>query len=113
MDDVALLEEEQLNARCRNMTDDEVLQACWLRGLPVGRFVNGVGLAGNYGDDCKSNELRELLTHHLQMMQLVMMHCSSSLILVKGKLIRDIALQMMVLHLQPLRYQMMLDQLHR
>jgi len=40
IDDVALIEEGQLDNACIEMTEEEVLDAVWLRGLPVGGFAS-------------------------------------------------------------------------
>eukprot|EP00580_Thalassiosira_gravida_P013723 CAMPEP_0201681010 /NCGR_PEP_ID=MMETSP0494-20130426/50892_1 /ASSEMBLY_ACC=CAM_ASM_000839 /TAXON_ID=420259 /ORGANISM="Thalassiosira gravida, Strain GMp14c1" /LENGTH=516 /DNA_ID=CAMNT_0048164741 /DNA_START=401 /DNA_END=1952 /DNA_ORIENTATION=+ len=95
MDDAALIEEGQLECHCCRMTEEEVLDACWLRGLPLGRFVTvggtttaaddrggGGGTGGNRGngvDDSQITIMRNVLTNHLQMMKAVMTMKDSSL----------------------------------
>ena len=148
LDDVALLKDAQLDDECNGMTEEEVLDACWLRGLPVGRFVNAVHsddagdvIIDNLGNVDRSSPtnsdtntktdalkkehvwkdiqiMRLLLTDHLQMMQTIMTLDPSSqfsssetagaALRSKGSLVRDVTLQLLILHLPAIRYQMMM-----
>ena len=108
MDDAALLEEGQLDDGCDDMTDDEVLDACWLRGLPVGRFANSgaVGIENTATKEREIGSMRNLLTNHLRMMSFVMVDEGSGL-RSRGSLVRDSSLQLLVLHLPAIRHKMM------
>lgn len=99
MDDISLIEEGQLDNECIDMTEEEVLDSCWLRGLPVGRFATNMNMMDSEGETVQS--MRKVLTHHLQMMDHVF---GTSL---HSKLVRDTTLQLLVLHLPAIRYRMM------
>ena len=118
MDDAALIEESQLYHECSGMTDQEVLEACWLRGLPVGRFVKNAIAAGGANVGSEVSIMRKILTNHLQMMQTIMAYDVSSTISTgnesvslrsKGDLVRDCTLQLLVLHLPAIRYGIMME----
>ena len=102
MDDTALIEEGQLDSQCRNMTEEEVLDACWLRGLPVGRFatMNSGADASVHIRETEIKEMRKTLSNQLQMMNAVMRRRE------KGELVRDTTLQLLVLHLPAIRRSM-------
>jgi len=53
-DDNLLLEENYHLLKCKNITDPEIMQACFIRGYPIN---------GTY------DEMREYLTNHLLMIQ--------------------------------------------
>mmetsp|Transcript_9451 Transcript_9451/g.20452 ORF Transcript_9451/g.20452 Transcript_9451/m.20452 type:complete len:573 (-) Transcript_9451:198-1916(-) len=135
MDDAALIEEGQLECHCHRMTEEEVLDACWLRGLPLGRFVKVGGIIAadrggggvNGVDDSQVAMMRNALTNHLQMMKTIMTIQDSSslvhhrpssfvgmetttgcLLRPKGDLVRDTTLQLLILHLPAVRYSMMM-----
>ncbi|KAL9181821.1 hypothetical protein ACHAXT_012164 [Thalassiosira profunda] len=91
MDDSSLIEKNQLENGCGGMTEEEVLDACWLRGLPVGRFA-----IADAGSHSSLDEMRKILTHHLQMMEAVTTQSRS-------KMVRDATLQLLVLHLPAIR----------
>jgi hypothetical protein len=111
LDDAMLIEEGHLDDGCTNLTNDEVLHACLVRGLPVGRFAHAV----SFETEDVFNTMRTLLTRHLNMMREVMTVRESFSfegqkyltggvgILFRGKLVRDHALQLLVLHLPALR----------
>eukprot|EP00985_Skeletonema_marinoi_P006974 scaffold3046_cov102-Skeletonema_marinoi.AAC.2 len=68
MDDAALIEERQLDIKCGGMTEEEILDACWMRGLPVGRFATRtISKVDEGGENVQT--MRSILTNHLQMMQ--------------------------------------------
>lgn len=115
MDDAALIEEMGGDALCGGMTDDEVLDACWLRGLPVGRFVNvgGSVRSGIHRREEEMQEMRIALSNHLGMMKVLMPECrplpadgiqSSPENRYRGALVRDDALKLLVLHLPAVRF---------
>jgi len=115
MDDAALIEEGQLDSECSGMTEEEVLDACWLRGLPLASFVrnNKSGDHGDYGKEDEVHTMRQVLKHHLQMMEAVMMDpliCNSTtsktVLRSKGILVRDTTLQLLILHLPAIRCSM-------
>jgi len=117
MDDAALIEEMGGDALCGGMTDDEVLDACWLRGLPVGRFVNvgGSVRSGIHRREEEMQEMRIALSNHLGMMKVLMPECrplpadgiqSSPENRYRGALVRDDALKLLVLHLPAVRFSM-------
>ena len=60
-DDDLLIQEGYDIMACNIMTNDEVVEACWLRGLPIG-IISTTGI-GNY------TAMREQLTMHLIMMK--------------------------------------------
>lgn len=111
IDDVTLIQEGYLKDGGASLTGDEVMTACSARGLPVGRFAREV----SSGENEEAN-MRTLLTNHLKMMQAVMMVRET--VSVDGKrlltggvgissmrtLVRDHALQFLVLHLPAIRY---------
>ena len=117
MDDAALIEEMRGDGLCGGMADDEVLDACWLRGLPVGRFVN-VGGSVRPGIHQREDEIREMriaLSNHLSMMKVLMTEYrplsaddtqSSPEIRSRGALVRDDALKLLALHLPAIRFSM-------
>lgn len=101
LDDIALIEEGTISSECMGLTDEEVLEACWIRGLPMGK-------------EGEVHMLRRLLKHHLQMMEPIMA-CSigssarggtSPTLCSKGELVRDRILILLVLHLATIRYSM-------
>lgn len=121
MDDAAMIEEGQLEAECGGMTEEEILDACWLRGLPLGRFVkaNTADRGSCLGGGNEALLMRKVLANHLQMVKIVMMNhhllaASPKEIvendwLPKGDLVRDTTLQLLILHLPAIRYSMMLN----
>ena len=120
MDDAALIEEMiGFDGPCEGMADDEVLDACWLRGLPVGRFANAGGSAGpgiRRREEDEVREMRVALSNHLGMMEVLMTECrglpshddfrSSSEIRSGRALVRDDVLKLLVLHLPAIRFSM-------
>jgi len=109
MDDAALIEEGQIDIKCTGMTEEEVLDACWMRGLPVGRFATCTGDSGTEEDEVKM--MRVSLTNHLQMMK----YAHSSLgndeaMHSRGALVRDKTLQLLILHLPAIRHELMMRQ---
>ena len=103
IDDLALVEEGQIEACCSDLSNDEVLDACSIRGLPVGRFVRDV--TGSESSEIQF--MRASLTNHLRMVR-VMMHREKSSHAEKRlrderSLVRDDALKLLVLHLPSLR----------
>ena len=129
LDDIALIEEGHLRSECIGLTNDEVLEACWIRGLPVGRFVGTMSNHISYGRECHrdGNEgelqmMRRVLMHHLQMMETIMA-CRNSggftrdddndddsdtipILRSRRELVRDNTLLLLVLHLPAIRYSM-------
>ena len=102
IDDVALIEEGQLDSGCIEMTEEEVLDAVWLRGLPVGGFASldnsSTSSSTNGSREDEVHQMRKILTSHLLMMKHVMDKR------LKGELVRDSTLQLLVLHLPAIRY---------
>lgn len=93
-DDAALIEEGQINIQCCEMREDEVLDACWLRGLPVGRFVHGVQERNSKDDEL--HIMRKELTNHLQMMKYAhMMVGNDTSMCSRSELVRDKTLQLL------------------
>ena len=93
-DDVALIEEGQIDIQCSGMREDEVLDACWLRGLPVGRFVHGV--EERHSKDDELHIMRKELTNHLQMMKYAhMMVENDTSMCSRSELVRDKTLQLL------------------
>ena len=129
LDDIALIEEGHLRSECIGLTNDEVLEACWIRGLPVGRFVGTMSNHISYGRECHrdGNEgelqmMRRVLMHHLQMMETIMA-CRNSggftrdddndddsdtipILRSRRELVRSNTLLLLVLHLPAIRYSM-------
>jgi len=112
VDDAALLEEGQLENGCNDMTDDEILDACWVRGLPIGRFTRARKIDRNrdVGDGNLSQAeigvMREIFSNHLKMAKLVMSDDDNAPDLrPRGDLVRDPALRLLVLHLPAIRSQ--------
>ncbi|KAL7483180.1 hypothetical protein ACHAW6_008842 [Cyclotella cf. meneghiniana] len=111
-DDATLLEEGHLEAGCVDMTEEEVLDACLTRGLPVGRFARNLSGEAIREIQC----MRTLLTNHLNMMRGVMMYrdkCSMEEqqllsgrdgLRSKNSLVRDVAIHLLVLQLPAIRY---------
>ncbi|KAL3781779.1 hypothetical protein HJC23_009209 [Cyclotella cryptica] len=114
-DDATLLEEGHCEAGCDGMTDEEVLDACLSRGLPVARFARDTSGEAMGEIQC----MRTLLTNHLKMMSGVMKYrgeCSvreqqlfpaKDGVCSKSSLVRDVALHVLVLHLPAIRYQLL------
>jgi len=104
IDDVALIEEGQLDNACIEMTEEEVLDACWLRGLPVGGFASldssSISSSTNGSREDEVYQMRKILTNHLLMMKHVMDKR------LKRELVRDSTLQLLVVHLTAIRYTM-------
>lgn len=93
-DDAALIEEGQIDIQCSGMREDEVLDACWLRGLPVGRFVGGVEERNSKDDEL--HIMRKELTNHLQMMKYAhMMVGNDTSMCSRSELVRDKTLQLL------------------
>jgi hypothetical protein len=93
-DDAALIEEGQIDIQCSGMREDEVLDACWLRGLPVGRFVHGAQERNSEGDEV--HMMRKELTNHLQMMKYAhMMVGNDTSMCSRSELVRDKTLQLL------------------
>lgn len=87
LDDGNLLKEKQHEKNCASLSDEEVLDACALRGLPC-------QLGQSYDD------MRESLTNHLKMMKTV--HDQVG----KHTLITEISGVMFMLYLQPIRFKL-------
>jgi hypothetical protein len=131
MDDIAMIDEGYHNCYyhnhddgdnyyCVGMTDIEVFEACYIRGLPIGRFATAYdGIKGNNSKEGEGLATRKLLAHYLQMMDMIMnqqtksddddddgkvVSSSSGSSVSKGELVRDSALQLMVLHIHAIRY---------
>ena len=115
IDDVTLIEEGHLGSGCSNLTDDEILAACLVRGLPVGRFARDYSIGGMKGEIL---HMKRSLTNHLKMMKGAMMirerftfegenamACEANMVS-KRSLIRDHTLQLLVLHLPAIRFEM-------
>ena len=102
IDDAALIEEGQLDNACIEMTEEEILDACWLRGLPVGGFASldkrSTSTTSSGSREDEVHQMRKILTNHLLMMNHVMDKR------LKGELVRDSTLQLLVLHLPAIRY---------
>lgn len=93
-DDAALIEEGQIDTQCSGMREDEVLDACWLRGLPVGRFVGGVQERNSKDDEVYM--MRKELTNHLQMMKYAhTMVGNDTSMCSRSELVRDKTLQLL------------------
>lgn len=119
LDDIALIEEDQISTDCMGLMDEEVLEACWIRGLPVGRFVTvNNNISGSQCHSGKEDEvqiMRRVLKHHLQMMEAIM-SCRSNSSCARGdtvtslcsrsEFVRDSTLLLLVLHLPAIRYRM-------
>ena len=130
MDDAALIEEGHRDGCVVvGMTDEEVFDACWLRGLPLGRFaaIGGVGCDGEE----EAFAARRVLANHLRMMEAVISarRCGPSITMTRrrgtvskddednilsecslrprGELVRDNTLQLLILHLPAIRYGLM------
>ena len=131
MDDIAMIDEGYHNCYyhnhdddgdiyyCVGMTDIEVFEACYIRGLPVGRFATAYdGIKGNNSKEGEALATRKLLAHYLQMMDMIMNQTksdddddgkvvsssSSGVSFSKGELVRDSALQLLVLHIHAIRF---------
>ena len=89
-DDDLLLQEGYDILACNSMTNDEVVEACWLRGLPICINTNGIG---NY------TTMREQLTMHLMMMKELR----------KGIGTNHQHLPLLTLHVTALRYHSIID----
>jgi hypothetical protein len=83
-DDALLLEEGHDLARCETLTDQEVADACLMRGLPV-----------TLQDSSAAR--RECLTNHLNMIANVKRH-------MHGPFDQTDGFRLLTLHLNPLRY---------
>ena len=110
---------------CVGMTDIEVFEACYIRGLPVGRFATAYdGIKGNNSKEGEAVATRKLLAYYLRMMDMVMNQksddddddddntvfssnsiSSSS----KGELVRNGTLQLLVLHIHAIRYNFLIQ----
>jgi hypothetical protein len=113
VDDVTLIKEGYLDNGCATLTGDEVMNSCVARGLPVGRLAKDVSA----GIDDEATGMRRLLTNHLKMMREVMMvretfsvdgqqlsTSGSNGLCSTRELVRDSALQLLVLHLPAIRH---------
>jgi hypothetical protein len=134
MDDIAMIDEGYHNCYyhnhddgdnyyyCVGMTDIEVFEACYIRGLPVGRFATAYdGIKGNNSKEGEALATRKLLAHYLQMMDMIMnqtklddndgkvVSSSSGVSVSKGELVRDSALQLLVLHIHAIRYNVLIQ----
>lgn len=89
-DDVLLIEEEHDVDGCHSLTDSEVLDACLLRGLPVGTSVS-------------YHEMRECLTNHLSMIAQV----ANTFPKFQRLSVHDTNLKLFTLHLPAIRYHLM------
>ncbi|KAL3805466.1 hypothetical protein ACHAW5_007138 [Stephanodiscus triporus] len=121
LDDAALIEEGMSRDGCAGMTDEEVFDACWIRGLPLGPFAatNGGVDSGGGSVDGEARATRRVLTNHLRMMEAVMSaRCGPSMVVAtdedmsgslrsRGELVRDPTLRLLILHLHPIRYSLM------
>jgi hypothetical protein len=127
LDDAALIEEgmSRGDGCCAGMTDEEVYDACWIRGLPLGPFAATTNVGVDFGVGSGNGEARatrRVLTNHLRMMEAVMSaRCGPSMVAgtvpkdedvsgslrSRGELVRDATLQLLVLHLHPIRYGLM------
>jgi len=97
MDDAALIEEGQIDSKCSGMTEEEVLDACWMRGLPVGRFVHCSGSKLDSGvEEDEVHLMRSILTNHLQMMQYAHSSVGNDAVMhSRSELVRDKTLQLL------------------
>jgi hypothetical protein len=112
VDDATLIEEGHLEHGCTNLTGEEIMAACLARGLPVGRFAREASI----GVEDQISSMRKLLTNHLKIMYAAMMIRETMSVdghqLMTGgvglgskrDLVRDHALQLLVLHLPAIRY---------
>ncbi|KAL3769599.1 hypothetical protein ACHAWO_011545 [Cyclotella atomus] len=112
VDDATLIGEGYLDNGCATLTFDEVMNSCVARGLPVGRLAKDVSAGVNE----EAAGMSRLLTNHLKMMRGVMMvretfSVDGKQVLTSGvglgskrELVRDSALQLLVLHLSAIRY---------
>jgi len=106
---------------CVGMTDIEVFEACYIRGLPVGRFATAHdGIKGNNSKEGEALATRKLLAYYLQMMDMVMnqksddddddtVFSSNSSSSSKGELVRNGTLQLLVLHIHAIRYNFLIQ----
>lgn len=103
MDDVTLIK-EHLNEGCASLTIDEVTAACLARGLPIGRFASDQSTNRTY----EVANMRRMLINHLMMMQSLFRESfaldGGDRGLSKRSLVRDHALQLLVLHLPSIRH---------
>lgn len=141
LDDAALIEEGRHSPSigddggqyCVGLTDTEVFDACWIRGLPIGRFATADDrdvddddrVAGDEGGNDRVNvATRRVLANHLRMMEAVMSvrrgptttktdnvvpegdegSASTDPLRPMGELVRDKTLHLLVLHLPAIRY---------
>jgi hypothetical protein len=139
LDDAALIEESHHSSSigndggryCVGMTDMEVFDACWIRGLPVGRFATAD--YRDVKDDCDARDggdkgvnvaIRRILANHLRMMEAIMSVGRGPTLTTtgtvvpegdegadamgplrpRGELVRDTTLHLLVLHLPSIRY---------
>ena len=86
LDDSNLILENHKSINCESLTDDEVLDACSLRGLPC-------------GSDLSFDEMRKLLTNYLVIMEPI------HTLIGKDRLLENNGI-MFVLHLQAIRLKM-------
>ena len=97
MDDAALIEEGEIGIKCSGLTEEEILDACWMRGLPLGRFTNSSG--SKLLDSAREEEvqmMRIILTNHLQMMQYAHRAVGNDAVMnSRSELVRDKALQLL------------------
>jgi len=113
MDDAALIEEGHIDVKCSGMSEEEVLDACWMRGLPVGRFSSCSGskklLDGSREEEVQM--MRIILTNHLEMMQFAHSAVGNDAVMhSRSELVRDQALQLLILHLPAIRHQLLMQQ---
>lgn len=103
LDDAAVIEEGMSRDGCAGMTDEEVFDACWIRGLPLGPFATTNGGVDS-GGACNEEGLSA--------------RCGPSMVVAKdedmsgslrsrGELVRDATLQLLILHLHPIQYGLM------
>lgn len=97
MDDSSLIEEGHIDVKCSGMSEEEVLDACWMRGLPVGRFATPSGskkLDSSREEDIQM--MRMILTNHLEMMQFAHGAVGNDAVMhSRSELVRDEALQLL------------------
>ena len=92
IDDSALIEEGEIGIKCSGLTEEEVLDACWMRGLPLGRFTN----SSYSGREEEVQMMRIMLTNHLQMMQYAHKAVGNDAVMhSRSELVRDKALQLL------------------
>ena len=96
MDDAALIEEGHIDIKCSGMSEEEVLDACWMRGLPVGKFANRSGSKLDSTREEEVQMMRIILTNHLEMISFAFSAVGNDAVMhSRSDLVRDEALQLL------------------